>query len=257
MIRYVQRIETARDVELFRLDNKRVMVISCDSSGAIGPKPLDHVKVDGATVGKFTARVALMETMSIGAEPICLSVSLCVEPSPTGLDIVKGIRRELRTAGFATASMVQSSEKNFLVQQTGVGVAVTGIALSKNLRVGNCRRGDTVLAIGTPLVGLEVVSAERANSVADLEDVCCLLDLPFVHEIMPVGSTGILKEARVMAAGSQLRLDLNPHMQVDVKKSAGPATVLLCSTPRRCVPKIRDSIHKPLSIIGELRDASP
>jgi len=74
---------------------------------------------------------------------------------------------------------------------------------------------------------------------------------------MPVGSTGILKEARVMAAGSQLRLDLNPHMQVDVKKSAGPATVLLCSTPRRCVPKIRDSIHKPLSIIGELRDANP
>ena len=93
----IKRIETARDIVLIRLDERRILVVSCDSTGAIGPKPVDALKVDAVTVGKFAARVALMEILAVGAKPICLSIALCVEPVPTGRAIMKGVRRELIT----------------------------------------------------------------------------------------------------------------------------------------------------------------
>ena len=123
----VKRIETARDIVLLRLDERRILVVSCDSTGAVGPKPMDSLKVDAAIVGKFTARVALMEIIAVGAKPICLTVALCVEPVPTGREIMNGVRRELEASGLEGVSIVQSSEKNFPVQQTSVGTTVNGI----------------------------------------------------------------------------------------------------------------------------------
>jgi selenophosphate synthetase-related protein len=109
-------IKTGRDVLLFRLGKERILVLSCDSAGGIGPKPLDRVKVDGYTVGRFTARVALMEALSTGADPFCLMNTLAVEPKPTGVEITKGIRSELRYAGLGSKIiMKESTEKNIPV----------------------------------------------------------------------------------------------------------------------------------------------
>ena len=129
-------IKTARDVLLFKLDRRRVMVVSCDSAGGIGPKALDRVRVDGRTVGKFTARVALMEALSVGADPICLANSLTVEPKPTGIQIIKGIRDEVRHARLdSRIVMMQSTEKNVSVSQTGVGVTVVGMATAQSVKI--------------------------------------------------------------------------------------------------------------------------
>jgi len=249
----VKRIETARDIVLLRLDGRRNLVVSCDSTGAIGPKPLDSLKVDAAIVGKFTARVTLMEIIAVGAKPICLTVTLCVEPVPTGREIMKGVRRELNSSGFGGVSIVQSSEKNFRVRQTSVGVTANGIVDDHHLRVGRCKRGDFVIAVGKPLVGREVIAGERTGSIADLNVAQDLLELPYVHEIIPVGSTGIMKEASILGADSRLHFYPELKTPVDTTKSAGPATVILCAIVPTKWSQLQKTIDKPLSFIGELR----
>jgi hypothetical protein len=95
------QIDTLRDIRLFRLDKKRILVISCDSAGGIGPKPIDRIRVSGYVVGKFTARVALMEALWGGGLPFCVVVTLSVKPEPTGIQVLRGVRSELN---YASAS---------------------------------------------------------------------------------------------------------------------------------------------------------
>lgn len=246
-------LKTGRDVLLFRLDRKRVMVVSCDSAGGIGPKPLDQVKVDGYTVGRFTSRVALMEALSVGAEPICIMNTLTVEPKPTGSEIIKGIRSEVRYARLdPRIVMRESTEKNIFVRQTGVGVTVVGIAVAKSLKIGRCRPEDAVVAIGLPHVRDEVMLGEKLRRIADTKDLCNLLNLSFVHEIIPVGSQGILHEAYTIAADSNLRFSLRQSLGFDVEKSAGPATVLLCTCRASHLKELSKLIRKPVNLIGSL-----
>lgn len=136
-------IGTARDVQIISLDPKRVMVVSCDSAGGVGSKPLDRVRASPFVVGKFTARVALMEILSTGAEPICVASALAVEPKPTGNQILLGVRAEMRHALLSPITpIVNSAEKNFEVESTGVGVMAVGITTRMRLRVGRCEVGD-------------------------------------------------------------------------------------------------------------------
>ena len=247
-------IETGRDVRLFRLDARRIMVVSCDSAGGIGPKPLDRVRVDGYTVGRLTARVALIEALSVGAHPICLANTLAVEPRPTGIQIIKGIRSEVRHAGLdRRIVMTGSTEKNILVSQTGVGVTVVAIATPRSLRVGRSKLGDALVAIGLPHVGEEVMLGEKDGKTADTRDVYNLLGLRFVHEIIPVGSQGILHEAKTIAEDSNLRFTLRRRLELDIRKSAGPATVVLCACHRSYMSTLSRLIDKPVNLIGSLK----
>ena len=86
-----------------------------------------------------------------------------------------------------------------------------------------------------------------------MRDVNALLELHFVHEIIPVGSKGILKEAGIIAADSGLRFLPKKEATIDMSKSAGPATVVLCAIVPSRWPELQESIHKPLSFVGELR----
>jgi hypothetical protein len=247
-------IKTGRDVRLLRLDRRRILVVACDSAGGIGPKLLDKVKVDGRTVGRLTARVALMEALSVGAEPICLANTLSVEPEPTGNQILSGIRSEMRYAGLDTRIvMTESTEKNIPVNQTGVGVTVVGMATLQSLRIGRCRSGDAIVAVGLPHVGGEVIAAEKERRIADTADVRRLLNLPFVDEIIPVGSQGMLHEAKTIARDSNLRFTLSRGTVVDVLKSAGPATVALCALPFPEFKELSKFIGKPTNLIGTLK----
>lgn len=227
--------------------------MACDSAGGIGPKPLDRVRVDGRTLGRFTARVALMEALSVGADPVCLASTLMVEPQPTGIQIIRGIRDELRYARLdSRVVMTDSTEKNIPVRQTGVGVTVIGAATSRSLKIGRCKRGDVVVAVGLPHVGVEVIAGEREGKIADTRDVCNLLNVGFVREIIPVGSQGILHEAQTIAADSNLRFKVGRTSDLDVRKSAGPATVALCTCRQADFSELCESMQKPVNAIGSL-----
>lgn len=246
-------VETSRDVLIFEFKNGGVMVIGCDSAGGIGSKPLDKVKVDGYTLGKFTARVAIMEVLSTGAKPICVVNTLSVEPEPTGIEIIKGVKDEAKEAGLdPKLAVTGSSEKNIPVDQTGIGVTVIGMTRKELLRIGVSQPRDVVVAIGTPRVGDEVILAEKKRKTADINDIIKLLDINFIHEIIPVGSEGIAHEIGTIAKESNLRFKLSDQLKVDVKKSAGPATVILASLPDFKLTELKSAISKPINIVGHL-----
>jgi hypothetical protein len=194
-----------------------------------------------------------METLSVGARPVCLANTLTVEPRPTGVQIIRGIRDEVRNAGLnSRIVMTYSTEKNILVRQTGLGVTVLGIVESKSLKVGRCKSGDAVVAVGLPHVGTEVLPAERDRLIVNTRDVGTLLDSRLVKEVIPVGSQGILHEARTIAEDSSLKFTLRSHPDVDVRKSAGPATAILCACPGSRVRELSAFIKKPVHLVGRL-----
>ena len=246
----VRTIRTNRDLLLLQISLGRLLVVSCDAAGGIGSKPHDKVKVNPRVVGRMTARVALMELLAVGADPISIAGTLAVEPEPTGNQVLKGIVDETRYAGLGGLRIICSSEKNVRVTQTGVGVTALGSLASSRLMIGRCRPGDELIAIGEPRVKDEVLEGERHRLIADTKDVCKLRKFSFVHEIIPVGSKGILHEARILAKESKLSLTIaNSH--IDLKKSAGPSTVLLCAIPNGRLNHVRRIVSgKPTCTIA-------
>jgi len=244
-------IETARDVSVFEFSNDSVMVVGCDSAGGIGPKPLDKVKVSGYTLGRFIARVALMEVLAVGALPVCLTNTLGVEPDPTGFEILDGIKSEVQLARLGSSLVITGSmEKNVSVDQTGIGVTVVGLASKNELKIGVSKPGDLVVAVGIPSVKNEVLVAEEQRKIADLEDLLRLMSCDFVHEVIPVGSEGVMHEVNVLARDSRLNVKLAEKPEVEILRSAGPATVVLVAISKNDVNKLSEFIDKPLNILG-------
>ena len=227
--------------------------MSCDSAGGIGPKPLDKIKVDGYTLGKFTARAALMEVLSVGAKPFCVVDTLSVEPEPLGSQILRGIRDEAEKAGIdPKLAMTGSTEKNVTVEQTGISVTVVGTCSKTALKIGVSSPTDIVVALGVPCVGEEVIPAEKAGKIAETADVCRLRNLEFVHDLVPVGSLGIAQETRTLAESSKLQFEMLPQLEVDIEKSAGPATVVLASLPKQNLAHLKGFTNKPITIVAHL-----
>ena len=147
-------MKTNRDTLIFKLPNDGALVVGCDSAGGIGPKRLDKIKVNAFTLGKFTARAALMDVLAVGAHPTCIVDTLAVEPEPTGNEILRGIRAEAAKAGLDPKRAVTgSTEKNIKVDQTGIGVTVIGTCQYKHLKIGSSKPNDIVAALGVPCVG--------------------------------------------------------------------------------------------------------
>lgn len=243
-------VKTARDVSIFEINNDSVMVVGCDSAGGIGPKPLDKIKVSGYTLGRFTARVALMEVLALRATPVCLTDTLSVEPDPTGSEILEGIKTELKLAQLDESLIViGSTEKTVAVEQTGIGVTVVGLTPKNRLKIASSKPDDLIIAVGRPSVKDEVLPAEERGEIADLEDLLKLMSCDFVHDLIPVGSQGIAHEVNVLANDSGLcaKLELS---EIEAKKSAGPATALVVTVSKNALSRLSGLINKPIRVIG-------
>jgi selenophosphate synthetase-related protein len=241
------------DVSILKVPTGHAIVAGSTSSGAVGPKIMDKVKVEGCVLGKFLARVALMDVTATGAFPLLLSVTLGVEKEPTGNQIMDGIKREARSIGLDPNQVImENTEDNFETVQTGAGLTVVGFANEDELRIGKTVPGDTIIAIGKPKVGDEVILAEAKGEIADLKNIMQLSQKKYVHDIAAVGTLGIADEARMMAYGVGRQLKLAELQGVDLNKSAGPATVILATVDKENLEELSSMISKPISIIGEI-----
>jgi hypothetical protein len=241
------------DVSILKVPTGHAIIAGSTSSGAIGPKEMDKVKVDGRVLGKFLARVALMDVSATGAFPLLLSVTLGVEKDPTGNSILEGIREEARTIGLDPNQVImENTEDNFETLQTGVGLTVVGFANEEELRIGKTCPGDFIVAIGKPKVGNEVIAAEARGEIADLKNITQLSQRKYVHDIWPVGGFGIASEAKMMAYGVGRQLKTCEVQGLDLNKSAGPATVVLATINRESLEDLMSMIHKPISVVGEI-----
>ncbi|MGZ4850038.1 MAG: ribbon-helix-helix protein, CopG family [Candidatus Bathyarchaeia archaeon] len=253
-VKPAQVVYTRRgDVSILRVPTGHAIVTGSTSSGAVGPKIMDKVKVDGGVLGKFLARVALMDVTATGAFPLLLSVTLGVEKDPTGNEIIQGISREARSIGLdPNQVLMENTEDNFETVQTGAGLTVVGFANEEELRLGKTIPGDLIVAIGKPKVGEEVILSEAKGEIADLKNVIQLSQKKYVHDIAAVGTFGIADEARMMAYGVGRQLKLMEVQGLDFNKSAGPATVILATLDKERLEDLMSSISKPINVIGEI-----
>jgi selenophosphate synthetase-related protein len=240
------------DVTILKVPTGHSIVVGSTSSGGIGPKQMDEVKVAGRVLGKFLARVALMDVAATGAFPILLSVTLGVEKEPSGREILEGIRREASILGLEPNQvLMENTEENFETVQTGAGLTVVGFANEEELRLGKTRPGDLLVAVGKPKVGDEVIPAEAKGEIADLKNVTWLSQKKFVHDIVPVGTFGIAYEARMMAHAVGRQLKLVEESGIDLEKPAGPATVVLVTMDSEKFEELT-LLRKPATVVGEI-----
>lgn len=107
-----------RDIEAVLINPEQYLIASCDSCGAIGLKEFDVVKVSWSVTGRMTTRVALLEVLAVGAVPKIMTVAISNEPSPTGEELLKGVKEELDFAGL-NLSMAVSTEKIYRPNKLG------------------------------------------------------------------------------------------------------------------------------------------
>ena len=241
------------DVSILKVHTGHAIIVGSTSSGGIGPKTMDKVKVQGRVLGKFLARVALMDVAAAGAFPLLLSITLGVEKEPAGREILEGIRNECRVLGLDPDQvLMENTEDNVETIQTGAGVTVIGFANEGDIRLGKTSPGDLVVAIGKPKVGDEVLPAEVKGEIADLKNVTLLSQKNFVHDIVPVGTFGIAYEAKMMAHGVGRQLKFEETKEIDLTKSAGPATVVLITINPEKLDELKLIVRKPISVVGEI-----
>lgn len=244
---------TRGDVSIMKMPTGHAIVVGSSSSGGVGAKPMDNIKINGGIVGKFLARVALMDVAATGAFPISVSVTLGVEKEPAGNEISEGIRKEIRELGLEPNQVVkENTEENFETIQTGAGITVVGLANEDELRLGKTRPGDLVVAIGMPKVGNEVIPAEARGEIANLKDVTSLAKKRFIHDIVAVGSFGVSYDAQMLAYSIGRQLKMHENTEIDISKSAGPATVVLTTISKEKLEELPFFIRKPITVVGEI-----
>lgn len=244
------RTRQFRDLTLAEWSAGDILVIACDSLGAIGEKELDQVRASYRALGSYTARVPLMEVLAAGAEPLVVVNTLCMEMDPGGISVIAGINDELELAGLAgQVAVTGSTEENMLTRQSGVGVTVIGKAAKSELRLGRSQAGDLVVCLGVPLVGEEVLQSAKQANPALVKD---LLRLPWIRELLPVGSKGILYEAGELARWSGHNLVLCRDCSVDLSKSAGPATCLLAAMAEEYFLRLEQIADIPVTPVAYL-----
>ncbi|MGM0436906.1 MAG: AIR synthase related protein [Bacillota bacterium] len=243
-------METKRDISIVDIGSNRSLVIACDVSGGIGPKIRDKIEVSGEMVGHYTTRVALMEVLAVGAEPISIIDTLSVEYNPTGKSIIKGIEKALEEVKFDKKMINGSTEDNIETDETGVGITVIGIIEKEKLKISCTKKGNILVSIGLPLVGKEVLECPEMR--ADIFDLQKLKEKKYINEIMVVGSKGIKYEAELIAEMSDLKVSYKQGLNLDIEKSAGPATVILVSLAQENLLKLRkDFSYKPVNKIAK------
>ncbi len=247
MLPYVSK---HRDLSFVNINSEEMLVIACDSCGAIGNKERDIVKVEPEIVGFHTAKVAIMEVISIGAKPIALVNNLSVEIDSTGEEIIKGILNALTPLNLKDNIIVTgSTEENFPVCQTAMGVTVIGIVNKNSWQLPKTLKGDLGILIGIPKVGEEIL-LDQGRETLSLEALLKLKEYPEINEIVPVGSKGILYELNEMSKSNGLSIVLNGDTNIDLKKSAGPATCVIVSTGQGGLEKLQRELSLPINVLG-------
>lgn len=252
-------ISKFRDLVLIELSCGKILSVACDSCGGIGNSELDQVKIDEETVGYLATRVCLFETLSFRAIPQVIVNNLCVEMDGRGKKILSGIKRaieEYNSLEFEDKldenNITGSTEENIKTLQTAFGITILGEE-DQEERFWDICDGDTVIAIGKPLVGDEVVSALKNESkdIVSMKSLKTILD--YSKDVLPVGSSGINGEVVVLEETNGIKVIMNQEIDVDLKKSSGPSTTVLAIVEDDMLEKIKRKIQEDITIIGKVK----
>ncbi|MGL4607001.1 MAG: alpha-ribazole-5-phosphate synthase [Eubacteriaceae bacterium] len=227
-----------------------LLISACDSTGGVGEKPGDSLKVPTKYIGMFATRVCLFELLCCGGEIIGISNTVACEMEPTGKAMINGIEEELGKAGLLGLPINGSTEENFSTTMTGFGVFV--LAKAPKLRVTKSVSGDCVICIGKPKFGGDLI-LENDPEIASYEDLNFLINCDGVNEIVPCGSKGILFEAKNL--GSLYHLDFVPQKNpLNIESSSGPSTTVIASISPPYLSSLTKHFGSKLTVIGQFKD---
>lgn len=223
-----------RDILMIPLNEEENLVIASDNSGSIGMKDGDAVQVPYKTVAYYSFRVAVMECISAGAEPFATVVqNFCGEEA--WKELVQGIEQGTRELGRVNIRITGSTESNFALNQSAVGITVLG-KRKANMKISNLNYDahTRIAVIGFPLVGSEVMEKEEQvvplhvfKEVSSLEEVVTI----------PVGSRGILYELNTLFDHTKFTEE-NVDTTVPLLKSSGPSTCFVAVFPEDIQQKL-------------------
>lgn len=215
-----------RDVLTIPINGEELFILASDNSGAIGMKDDDMVHVPYYTVAYYSFRVAAMECIAAGGEPVCVILhNFCGNNSWD--ELTKGIRQGLLELNLKDVPITGSTESNFSMLQSAVGLLVLGKKKYGNIQEISFVDPLKLAVIGKPLVGNEVV--EQKTHVVPLsifQEVSRLKDVM----VWPVGSKGILYEVNQVFNNMRLLKEM-VFTNVDIIKSSGPATCFIAVYP--------------------------
>lgn len=235
-----------RDLTLLDMGDKKLLMAT-DSTGAIGMKAHDLVKIDNYGLGRFISQVPFMEILATGAKPSYVFLPICNEMEPTAKGIIAGVKSIMEEAGLSPERINGTTEENIETSQTAASILVLA-KVERDFSFPKAKRGEIIFSLGLPKVGNEVL--EDKGEIMTLAHLMALRELDFVGDLLPVGSKGILYEAGEMAASHGLGLKLLCREDF-IYKSAGPATVALVSAPSDKYDELK-KLALPVHRIAEL-----
>lgn len=240
-----------RDLTIVDITSDQRMVIACDSSGGIGDKEGDIVKVSPQVLGELTTQVAMMELLATGATPITIVNTLGVEMDATGKEIIKGIKKSIQPLNLEDAILTGSTEENIPVCQTSMGITIIGLMDKSKWRIKKAEEDDIIVAVGLPKMGNEIIE-DKGKNIMSMNIFLELLKKPYIKDILPVGSKGIGYEMNVMASTSGLECNVYKDINIDIKKSGGPATCAIVAIDEKDYEDLKNTCPIPVNKLGYL-----
>jgi hypothetical protein len=224
-----------RDFSIIPLSEHQSLLIAADNSGAIGMKDLDTVKTSYDIVAYYSFRVAFMECLSGGGKPISVVLhNFCSDESWDS--IMSGVQKGLKEAGYPDIKVTGSTESNFHLLQSALGLVVIGLMDGPYVEPTFSVNKKKFAVIGSPLVGEAVLSESHQVIPLNLFQELCALN---GTEILPVGSKGILHELKTILDSPQITKD-NVRCEVDLLKTSGPSTCILMAFPSELEVQIKN-----------------
>lgn len=235
-----------RNVVTIPFGGAEPLIIASDNSGAIGIKEGDIVSVPYEVTAYYSFRVAVMECIAAGGEPIAVVLSnFCGDEAWEKLTC--GIQRGLDELHLDHVSITGSTESNFLLQQSAIGIIVLGRKLPGKIEEFNLNEKSRVAIIGQPLVGNEVIEQEDQIVPLPLVQKICGLE---GAAVWPAGSKGILYELNRMFKNQTFLKD-HVFTDIDVIKSSGPATcIIVLYQDETELKKLAGSYFHPVRIMS-------
>lgn len=211
-----------RDVAIVHLNENESLVIAADNSGGIGMKDNDHVKVPYDILSYYSFRVAVMECMAAGAKPVSVVMqNFCGDDAWPLLK--SGVEKGLYELGINGISITGSTESNFTLLQSALGMVVVG-RKARDDDHDWLQKELGVAVIGFPLVGEEVIHYQERIAPLSLFKWFC--EREEVEAVFPVGSKGIMYELQQLFHGREIE-EKQVSCSLDLLKSSGPATCFL------------------------------
>ena len=242
-----------RDLTKLGLGDGFSLVVAVDSDGGIGPRASDVVKVSDYLLGRFAMRVPLMEILCSGALPLAAFDMLTVSLEDGGKEIIRGLRDELNEADLPRDFPLSgSTEENVPTSMTGVGTALLGLVREADFRPGTSERDDVVLCVGLPKAGPSDEMTLDDGEIVRQRHIRTLLGLEGLHDMLPVGSRGVVYEAGEIARSAGLRFVKSAKPGIDLTKSGGPSSCLLVSVVASRGDSIAASLDVPVAKVGRL-----